>query len=318
MVTYDDYMATPDPWKKAELVRGEVVMRRPEAMAYGVAITNFLDIWLTYSGERGDVDAPVVPRGARARLLPNIGVRYQLPDDPDQVRALSVGVYTATQGTRTDAYFAALREAYHAEQVLRLAAYLIVESTSAAVLGRRDAHYDAQRAIYFPHQATTLLVYIEEHSTAIGPAFLAPVVAYLTAYRAAGTDAAGRVDRVSPAAPADLEAHAQASYARARPGDSGEEHNAFLEPWPDAFMPEPPTLAIDNVYAADTAAYTHQKVEDLRAAGTRTVWLLYPLHPSVTIVSDARADASYGPGETLPEPAGFPHLVVPVTALFAL
>ncbi len=316
MVTYDEYMATPDPWKKAELVRGEVVMRRPEAMAYGLAITNFLDIWLTYSGERGDVDAPVVRRGARARILPNIGVRYQLPDDPDQVRALSLGVYTATQDARTDAYFSALHEAYHAEQVLRLAAYLMVESTLAEALGQRDAHYDSQRDIYFPHQATTLLAYVEEHNTAIGPAFLARLVAYLTAYRAAGTDA-GRVGRVSPVAPAGLDAHDQASYVRASPGGPGEERNAFLEPWPDAFMPEPPMLAIDNVFADDTAAYTHQKVEDLRAAGTRTVWLLYPLRPSVTIVSDAQPDASYGPGETLPEPAGFPHLVVPVNTLFA-
>lgn len=44
MVTYDDYRATPDPCKMAELVRGEMVMRRTEAITYGLAIANFLAI----------------------------------------------------------------------------------------------------------------------------------------------------------------------------------------------------------------------------------------------------------------------------------
>lgn len=45
MVTFEEYMATPDPWKKAELVRGKVVMRKPGYAAHGLAISAFLGLW---------------------------------------------------------------------------------------------------------------------------------------------------------------------------------------------------------------------------------------------------------------------------------
>ena len=52
MATFEEYMATPDPWKKAELVRGEIVIRKPGYAAHGLAISAFMGIWLDYSGER--------------------------------------------------------------------------------------------------------------------------------------------------------------------------------------------------------------------------------------------------------------------------
>ena len=42
MATFEEYMATPDPWKKAELVRGDILIRRPGYAAHGLAISAFL------------------------------------------------------------------------------------------------------------------------------------------------------------------------------------------------------------------------------------------------------------------------------------
>ena len=202
MATFEEYMATPDPWKKAELVRGEVVMRRPGYAAHGLAISAFMMIWLDYSGERAgmkDEDYGAARRRAARRavgeILPNLGVRYSLPDDPDQVRAISIAAYTPEQLARLDPYF-------------------------------------------------------DEH--------------------------------------------------------------------PDAFAPEPPALAIDNVLPEDTAAYTQQKVVDLLAAGARTIWLLYPLIPCVVAWSEGRIARAFGPGEALPSPPGFAGLAVTVDGIFEL
>ena len=199
MATFEEYMAMPDPWKKAELVRGAILMRRPGYVAHGLAISAFIGIWLDYSGERsgmGDVERDAAQRQAVRRtageILLNLGVRYALPDDPDQVRALSIAAYT-------------------------------------------------------PEQLTRLTPYFVEH--------------------------------------------------------------------PDAFAPEPPALAIDNVLPEDTAAYTQQKVIDLLTAGARTIWLLYPLIPCVVAWSEGRVARALGPGDTLPTPPGFEGLSVAVDSL---
>ena len=199
MATFEQYMATPDPWKKAELVRGGVVMRKPGYAAHGLAISAFMGIWRDYSEARagrghtqGDGAQRQAERRAVGEILPNLGVRYTLPDDPDQVRALSIAAYTPEQVARLTPYFA--------------------------------AH-------------------------------------------------------------------------------------------PDAFAPEPPALALDNVLPEDTAAYTQQKVLDLLAAGTRTIWLLYPLIPCVVAWAEGRVAHAFERGDTLPVPPGFPGLSVAVDRL---
>lgn len=200
MATFEDYMAAPDPWKKAELVRGEIMIRKPGYAAHGLAISNFLGLWLDYSGERSgmrDAERNRERRQAELRavgqILPNLGVRYALPDDPDQVRVLSISAYT-------------------------------------------------------PEQIASLAPYFTEH--------------------------------------------------------------------PNAFAPEPPALALDNVLPEDTAAYTQQKILDLLAAGSQTLWLLYPLIPCVVVWSVGQVARAFGPGESLPEPPGVAGLTVPIDDLF--
>ena len=199
MATFEEYMATPDPWKKAELVRGSIVMRKPGYAAHGLTVSAFMSIWLDYSEERtgrGHAPRDAAQRQAERRavgeILPNLAVRYSLPDDPDQVRAVSIAAYTPEQVARLTPYFAAHR---------------------------------------------------------------------------------------------------------------------------DAFAPEPPALALDNVLPEDTAAYTQQKVLDLLAAGARTIWLLYPLIPCVVVWAEGRVAHAFGPGDTLPEPPGFPGLSVAIDRL---
>jgi len=190
VATYEEYMATPDPWKKAELVRGEILMRRPGGAAHGMAISALLRLWIDFSGERSGV---VATRHAVGEFLPNLGVRYALPDDPDQVRVLSVAVYPP-------------------EQLARLA--------------------------------------------------------------------------------------------------------PFFTKHPDAFAPEPPALAVDNVFPYDTAIYTQQKVLDLISAGARTIWLLYPLISRIVIWSEDRLSRTLASGDTISAPPGFEGLSVAVDDLF--
>ena len=86
---------------------------------------------------------------------------------------------------------------------------------------------------------------------------------------------------------------------------------------PDDFVPEPPALGIDNVFPADLAAYTTQKVSDLLVAGTQTIWLLYPLIPCIVVWTSDRVARLYGPSDTLPGPADFPGCALSVGEIFA-
>src|SRR5437764_610298 len=118
MATFDEYMATPDPFKKAELVRGEIVFRRPGPVAHALAISTFMDVWLDYSGERQSIRAefagterPATRPEAVGQILLNLGIRYALDDDPDQVRCLSMAIYTPDQCARLAPYYAEHRDA---------------------------------------------------------------------------------------------------------------------------------------------------------------------------------------------------------------
>jgi hypothetical protein len=59
-----------------------------------------------------------------------------------------------------------------------------------------------------------------------------------------------------------------------------------------------------------------KKVLDLLAAGTRTIWLLYPLIPCVVAWVEGRVAHVLGPRDTLPVPPGFPGLSVAIDRLF--
>jgi len=90
----------------------------------------------------------------------------------------------------------------------------------------------------------------------------------------------------------------------------------YFDERPDAFAPEPPALAIDNVLPEDNVAYTQQKVIDLLTAGARMIWLLYPLIPCVVVWSEGRTARSFGPKDTLPAPPGFAGLAVSIDDIF--
>jgi hypothetical protein len=198
--TYEEYLAAPDPWKKAEFVRGEIIYRQPGPVAHALAISNLLGAWHDYVARRAGLSEPYsigsffdVEQSVAGDVLPNVGIRYALPDDPDQVRALSLSIFTHEQYSR-------------------------------------------------------LRGYSTEH--------------------------------------------------------------------PDDFVPEPPALAIDNVFPNDLSAYTVQKVSDLLAAGSQTVWLFYPLIPCIVVWTHDRVARLYGPNDTLPEPAGFPGYALSVSHIY--
>lgn len=85
---------------------------------------------------------------------------------------------------------------------------------------------------------------------------------------------------------------------------------------PDDFVPDVPVLAIDNVFPGDLSAYTMQKVSDLLAAGTQTIWLLYPLIPCIVVWTSDRVARLYGLNDSLPEPAGFPGFALRIGEIF--
>jgi Uma2 family endonuclease len=75
---------------------------------------------------------------------------------------------------------------------------------------------------------------------------------------------------------------------------------------PDGFWPEAPDLAVEIVSPNDRAESVHAKVGEYLAAGTRTVWVLWPSTRSATVhhaggrVQELGPDRNLDGGDVLP------------------
>ena len=89
-------------------------------------------------------------------------------------------------------------------------------------------------------------------------------------------------------------------------------------PLPDSYMPVPPDLAVEVVSPHDRAVEILEKVSEYLSAGTRLVWVVYPILKEVHVY---RADATVQrltDGEQLDGEAVLPGLRITLTDLWPI
>jgi Uma2 family endonuclease len=169
-LTYEDLIALPDDGGLHELVRGEIRHMPPPRARHGdveaavvAAIDRYLYTRALELGWRADDG-----RAARHRLVGQLasgdaGIRFSLPDDPDQVRGVDVYYLTPNQYVRHEAVLA---EGYVPE-VPALCVEIISPSQSADDVDEKVHDYLAGGAemvwCLFPRRRTGT-VYTADHA----------------------------------------------------------------------------------------------------------------------------------------------------------
>jgi Uma2 family endonuclease len=171
--SFDDLMATPDDEWLYELVRGEILRMPPPQGPHGrieSRLVGLLDRFLrARARDLGWDDAD----GEDARDLlvgfaisGEAGVRFSLPDDPDQVRGMDCAYLSPDQARR---YIAAGGAGYIPE-VPALVAEVISPSEKAAYIEQKVADYLTGGArlvwLFFP-TSRTVRVYRADSTTAV-------------------------------------------------------------------------------------------------------------------------------------------------------
>lgn len=163
-MTYDDLMAQPDDGNRYELVRGEILRMPPPKEDHGYveaaiveAIGRYLQdraLALDWRKEQG--------RAARDRVVGRLvsgeaGVRFSVPDDPDQLRGLDVCYMSAEQVARRGAVPAA----EYMVEMPALVAEVISPSETASYVNEKVADYLAGGAqlvwLFYPKTRTVMV-----------------------------------------------------------------------------------------------------------------------------------------------------------------
>ncbi len=143
-MTFDDLVAQPDDGYLHELVRGEIMRMPPPKEDHGgveaalvAAIDRYLyDHALTLGWQRSQ------GRAERNRLAGRVlsgeaGVRFSLPDDPDQIRGMDVAYLSVEQVAR----LGASPENRYLPEVPALVAEVISRSETAAYVNEKVNDY---------------------------------------------------------------------------------------------------------------------------------------------------------------------------------
>ncbi len=108
-MTFADLMAQPDDGYLHELVRGEIVRMPPPRTGHGYVEAALIEAIGRYLYDRAlTLDwQEMQGRKARDKLVGRLmsgeaGVRFSLPDDPDQTRGLDVGYLSPEQVARLE------------------------------------------------------------------------------------------------------------------------------------------------------------------------------------------------------------------------
>lgn len=169
--TYTDLMALPEDDTLHELVRGEIIAMPPPHPDHGdgeAALVGAVDRYLRESaGALGW--QPQHGRAARSRLVGYLasgeaGIRFSLPDDPDQVRGADLLYLSAEQFSRLEPL---IRTAYVPE-VPVLVAEVISPPETAAYSNQKVTDYlqGGAKVVWqlFP-RSRTIRVYTAENTT---------------------------------------------------------------------------------------------------------------------------------------------------------
>ncbi len=85
---------------------------------------------------------------------------------------------------------------------------------------------------------------------------------------------------------------------------------------PRAFWPFAPDLAVEIVSPADTAAEVHEKILEYLAAGTASVWIVYPDTRRVVVHSPNGTSRTYNEQDELTYPDLLPGFSLRLSELF--
>ena len=143
-MTFDDLMALPDDGNLHELVRGEIICMPPPKTRHGLVETALIEAIGRYLDDRAVALGWEKRQGraARHRLVGRTvggeaGVRFSLPDDPDQTRGLDAGYLTPDQATRLES----LPDDEYIREMPALVAEVISPSESAEYINEKVADY---------------------------------------------------------------------------------------------------------------------------------------------------------------------------------
>jgi len=141
--TFDDLMATPEDGHLYELVRGEILRMPPPQGPHGrveVRFTHLIESYLdarALAGGWDGTDADVRDRLVGFTIGGEAGVRFSLPDDPDQTRGMDAAYLDPEQAGR---YLDAGASGYIRE-VPALVAEVISPSDRAIYVDEKVADY---------------------------------------------------------------------------------------------------------------------------------------------------------------------------------
>jgi Uma2 family endonuclease len=143
-MTFDDLQALPDDGYLYELVRGEILRMPPPKEEHGYIEAALVEAIGRYLHDSALALgwAPSQGRSARDRLVGRLvsgetGVRFTLPDDPDQLRGLDVGYLSPNQVARLGHVLAA----EYLSEMPALVAEVISPSETAAYVNEKVADY---------------------------------------------------------------------------------------------------------------------------------------------------------------------------------
>jgi Uma2 family endonuclease len=174
-MTFADLMAQPDDGYVYELVRGEILRMPPPKGDHGdveAALVEAIGRYLV-DRARGFGWQPEHGRAARSRLVGYLasgeaGIRFSLPEDPDQTRGVDVLYLSVEQFKRLEEY---IREEYIPE-VPALVAEVISPSETATYSNEKVTDYLAGGAKMvwqlFP-RTRTVRVYAADSTTWVIP-----------------------------------------------------------------------------------------------------------------------------------------------------
>jgi Uma2 family endonuclease len=159
--TFDDLMATPDDGYRYELVRGEILRMPPPKGEHGYVEAALVEAMGRYLYDKALSLGWASGDGltARNQLVGRIasgeaGIRVSIPTDPDQVRGLDFGYFTAEQVQRIGTI---AQDAYTPEAPA-IVAEVISPSETASYIEDKVADYFAAGAqlvwLIFPTRRT--------------------------------------------------------------------------------------------------------------------------------------------------------------------
>lgn len=143
-MTFEDLMTVPDDGYLYELVRGEIIRMPPPKTRHGYVEMALAEAIGRYLYDRAVVLGWEESRGraARNRLVGRLtggeaGVRFTLPDDPDQTRGLDLGYLSPEQVARLES----IPEDQYIDEVPALVAEIISLSETASYIDEKVSDY---------------------------------------------------------------------------------------------------------------------------------------------------------------------------------